>query len=1071
MASGSGSGSEVVVITSPPPPPPQSASNSPSSSLASIREQVAIASRSRTGYAEQKNSVRYLSSSPRSVASTDGSAQLKAKVAMAAQYQSQPQRQTTPSPPPAVEPQNPFDQFGGGAAADAAFRRPPTLQGRRPPVITRAASESAASYQGGGNFRDPRVPPTTMAFDPHAAAATSTAPQQPLGAGKGVFGVGAPSALHPLGGSGGSAGASHTLLASSGSSAGSAFSPHPLLTTSGSSAGTTSSTQAVAGAGGVERKNPFDDFLGPAPPSSLPPRHAHGHRPRGHHATQSLGLPSDFSAMNLGRSSKTSSPVLDHKHTPQPSSVPGTHATNAEAAAALKDLAASLSAIKPRAMTQAEQAEEAKMLNRLTLGEQPKESTGTKKSHRRKASMNSVRGKMKGALKDSVSVMKGQGHHRKGSSLDASAMGNIMNEINDAGGGTKLGKDDKKSSMMGLSSLVMTPKGFSKKKLMSAGPLTPNASKKSLTPKTSKSGKHVKDKNKGGNASGASSRTSTPNSSMHGTGNGKAPDNGLGDADSPVERKQLSPIMSSTFGGLGDSMNIGAGAVPPPPPLDLPDIDFSTPAAAAPAKTTSLAYVNTAPGGAFASACSYATSSDVGSMRSSEQDPAPHQMDIGPSDDFLVHARTCAVMDSYRVIDQNFNFGALVGRSRMFLEGFVNPVSVDVEEDEDESDAAAMNGTADEAVLVERAHRPIVSSVLNCADDLVVEGFLHEMGGAGEVIKKDSDHGTGSLSMRPDKSKKKAEEDTGVGRDKSTDDRVECAVFYSHRRRQIIASWRGTTADQAKPVRNRHLRAWKEKWDRTKDKSNLCNLASADGKDCAVFPPYLDSYLNSDLERRVFALLNELSDRHTFCDVVMTGHSFGAALATLAAVRYASSRPMMRVLCQCFGSPRVGDAPFRHWANSLPNLRVMRVEYGADPWVYGPEGMPWTHAGHSIAVDGATVAALAGERGDVGPVGKDAESKSEKLSKAVPVRAYRFDKHRPGSDSGGSSAAAAWIGQTLAGHHHHHGEKGKADHELRAYVAAIERISSLGLRWPRDFVGEDVGRGVKGSGKEKRLVV
>lgn len=896
-------------------------------------------------------------------------------------------------PPPPVEAQNPFDQLFG----DVASKDPP-------PTIGRSSSFDPADSQGRASL---------------PLASAPVAPQQlqaPLVFGADASGA-AGSAAHPL--------TAHPLTGSAGS--------HPLLASSGN------------GGPGVERQNPFDAFGAP-PPSNFRPPSGHRAARRGHRATQSLGLPSDFSAMMMAPpappfgASAPPPPMVTSSPVP---SVPENGSMNAEASAALKDLAASLAQAKPRALTETELEEEAKMLARVSLGEQPKESTGTKKTHRRKASMDSFRKSVTGVVKDSIHVMKGKQHHRKGSSMDARDMSSIVNDINDAGGGMKVTKSLKTNAFQSMS-LTLTPKSMQSKRMFIDHTKLPGAP---LTPGTPGS-----KKGKGGEKSpvpmsGASSVVST-----NGDGLG-------GDVDSPVERGGLATVFSGLPGGEESARHLmtGAGALPAASPLDFPDLNGSGMLSAPP--PTAATMVTATLGGTFATACSYAATSDMPAMRSSEAEPAPHQMDISPADDFLVHARACAVMDSYRVVDQNFDFGALVGMSRMGLEGFVNPVSV--HDDDDDQDNISNSQGSDRGALVESAHRPIVASVLNCCDDMVVEGFFHELGGAGEKVKKGSDHGSSHGSKN-----KKAEDDTGIGRDKATDDRVEAAVFYSNRKRQFVVAWRGTTADQAKPVRNRHLRSWKEKWDKSKDKDHkdLCNLATADGKDCTVFPPYLESYLDSDLESRVFALLDELANRHTFCDVVMTGHSFGAALATLSAVRYASSHPMMRVVCQTFGSPKVGDETFaRHWANSLPNLRTMRMEYGQDPWVSGPDGAPWTHAGHAIAVDAAAVAALAGEKQE----GVDSKS-SERGNKTppVPARAYRFDQHRPGANEGWLD----WAGSAVGVVPHHHGKE-KADHELRSYVTALERISSLGLSWPREYVGEDVGKGVKGSGKEKRRVV
>ena len=307
-------------------------------------------------------------------------------------------------------------------------------------------------------------------------------------------------------------------------------------------------------------------------------------------------------------------------------------------------------------------------------------------------------------------------------------------------------------------------------------------------------------------------------------------------------------------------------------------------------------------------------------LRSSEMDPAAYQVEVPPVDDFLLAARSCSVLDSYRVVDQSFDFGLLVGRSRIALEGFATAgasgVSGSVEGEglvAPLSDGVIAGNGGDEnkdgAALLPIVHHPIVRSILDCADDVVVEGFFHERGGGSAVSARGPPQGAGG-------SMKKVRDDTGAALDKGTDNRSEAAVFFSRRRRQFLCVWRGTSADQAKPVRNRHMRAWKESPKITSEKNFHPD------QPVTAFPPFRDVYFGSGMEERVFSLLDSLCDRNTFCDIIMTGHSFGAAMALIAAARFASSRPMLRVMCQAFGCPRVGAVNFRHLVNSLPNIKV-----------------------------------------------------------------------------------------------------------------------------------------------------
>ena len=240
-----------------------------------------------------------------------------------------------------------------------------------------------------------------------------------------------------------------------------------------------------------------------------------------------------------------------------------------------------------------------------------------------------------------------------------------------------------------------------------------------------------------------------------------------------------------------------------------------------------------------------------------------------------------------------------------------------------------------------------------------------------------------------------------------------------------------------------------------------------------VFPAYRDAYFKPGIEESVFALLDELADRTPFCDVVMTGHSFGAALATLAGARYASSRHQIRVCCNLFGSPKVGGVDFRHWANSLPNLKVMRVEYGSDPWVVAPEGTAWSHVGHSIVIDSAvtSVSDKDFKMESLHPkLGDHAMKVAEEKKAPVIVKAYRFDQHRPHNSAGKQFLSS--VAKSMTGGHHIATKSEKNDHELSGYVYAVERITSLKIPWVSDFVGEDAGEGVVGKvGHDRRMFV
>lgn len=231
-----------------------------------------------------------------------------------------------------------------------------------------------------------------------------------------------------------------------------------------------------------------------------------------------------------------------------------------------------------------------------------------------------------------------------------------------------------------------------------------------------------------------------------------------------------------------------------------------------------------------------------------------------------------------------------------------------------------------------------------------------------------------------------------------------------------------------------------------------------------VNPKFRDAYFSNNIEDKVFALLDKLTSVHPFCDVVTCGHSFGGGLATICATRYAALCPMMTVSCHLYGTPRVGGKEFRRLTNSLPNLKVMRVEHGTDPYVNMPEGAAWMHVGHTIVVASENV--LSSNSALVSP-SKENLLNSPKIQlgikmniQGIVARAYRFDDRRVDRSffrSGSMNIRAKKIQQ-------------KRDHEIRSYIHAMENFTHQGVPWVNNYVGEE-GEGVNGMDNEARCVV
>jgi len=180
-----------------------------------------------------------------------------------------------------------------------------------------------------------------------------------------------------------------------------------------------------------------------------------------------------------------------------------------------------------------------------------------------------------------------------------------------------------------------------------------------------------------------------------------------------------------------------------------------------------------------------------------------------------------------------------------------------------------------------KPHPSIIRSLLECADDLIVEGYFTETIGH-DYFLEHSNH-------------------TSC---------IQASVFSSQRQRQFVVCFRGSRLQHAEPVKKRETQTY------------------ANGEPCLfhqrtpfpVCPNFKIAYFEANVERKVFDLLDKLSTANPFCDVVFTGHSFGGVLAIFGAMRYAEKYPMMTVSCHVFGTPKIGGSPMRHFIHSLPNL-------------------------------------------------------------------------------------------------------------------------------------------------------
>jgi len=337
-------------------------------------------------------------------------------------------------------------------------------------------------------------------------------------------------------------------------------------------------------------------------------------------------------------------------------------------------------------------------------------------------------------------------------------------------------------------------------------------------------------------------------------------------------------------------------------------------------------------------------------LRTSEQDPSAHQVELPKADELLLNIKLCVLMDANRAIENAYDVMSLVGHTNSSLNFFLS------------------NGHSSSGL--HNNHRIIIKQLLECNDGISVGGYAAK---SAEVI-----------------------------------------TFDIPSRSQIIVVFRGNDDQQSKPVK--------------KPRHSMAEDLHSDQK-VAVYSGFKEAYF--ELESMFSAMVDKLTDANPFAQVVFCGHSFGGALATIASVRYACNRPMMRVAAHVFGSPRVGSGGFRQLANSLSNLRIIRVELKNDSFVDLPvDGTTkWDHAGHSITI------------------GKT-------------VTAYRFDKNRPSSNNIFRKNEKKIFEKNIFR---------KNEKHSNGYCQALEsRLSRK--QWFETFYGENVGKGVRGKGDEKRLI-
>ena len=176
-------------------------------------------------------------------------------------------------------------------------------------------------------------------------------------------------------------------------------------------------------------------------------------------------------------------------------------------------------------------------------------------------------------------------------------------------------------------------------------------------------------------------------------------------------------------------------------------------------------------------------------IHSTEYDPFDFQCELPSKKEMMVHAKICSVVDSYTSKHLEFNFAMLAGLRRSTLEQeYERSVG---------STTAGNGGNNTNPMIAGACHRDVVKDILECEDDLVVEGFFREYVGD---CTGDGGSSASNAGKTPAKTKGTPSSNKNVNKP-SRDDRIEAVIFSSDKLRQIIVCFRGSTASQAKPLK------------------------------------------------------------------------------------------------------------------------------------------------------------------------------------------------------------------------------------------------------------------------------
>ncbi|CAK9142719.1 unnamed protein product [Ilex paraguariensis] len=170
-------------------------------------------------------------------------------------------------------------------------------------------------------------------------------------------------------------------------------------------------------------------------------------------------------------------------------------------------------------------------------------------------------------------------------------------------------------------------------------------------------------------------------------------------------------------------------------------------------------------------------------------------------------------------------------------------------------------------------------------------------------------------------------------------------------RRDILIAWRGTIK----------LQEWQKDFD-----FPLVSASKLLGKACGanVHKGFLSIYTSNDphspyckvsARDQVLSQVKQLVDQYKNEDIsiTLTGHSLGAALATLNAVDivFNGINKSCPVTVFGYGCPQVGDIFFQNIFHSMDDLRLLRIRNAPDVVPFCPGLVGYTEVGEQLVMD------------------------------------------------------------------------------------------------------------------------